>query len=118
MIKQLLSLSLVIGKFYLAGKVLIWVYEKINNPEDNIPEEKIIMICELKERIQMLAEDSNCIPKCEFVFKNGEDARDGDDAESTGESTNKNRIISKLTERINIISLGTQAASNFNRSIR
>ena len=33
MIKQLLSLSLVIGKFYLAGKVLIWVYEKINNPE-------------------------------------------------------------------------------------
>jgi len=28
-----LSLSLVIGKFYLAGKVLIWVYEKINNPE-------------------------------------------------------------------------------------
>jgi hypothetical protein len=33
MIKQLLSLSLVIGKFYLAGKVLIWVYEKMNNPE-------------------------------------------------------------------------------------
>ena len=33
MIKHLLSLSLVIGKFYLAGKVLIWVYEKINNPE-------------------------------------------------------------------------------------
>jgi hypothetical protein len=33
MIKQLLSLSLVIGKFYLSGKVLIWVYEKINNPE-------------------------------------------------------------------------------------
>jgi hypothetical protein len=33
MIKQLLSLSLVIGKFYLVGKVLIWVYEKINNPE-------------------------------------------------------------------------------------
>lgn len=33
MIKQLLSLSLVIGKFYLAGKVLIWVYEKINHPE-------------------------------------------------------------------------------------
>lgn len=33
MIKQLLSSSLVIGKFYLAGKVLIWVYEKINNPE-------------------------------------------------------------------------------------
>jgi hypothetical protein len=33
MIKQLLSLSLVVGKFYLAGKVLIWVYEKINNPE-------------------------------------------------------------------------------------
>jgi hypothetical protein len=33
MIKQLLSLSLVIGKFYLAGKVLIWVYEKTNNPE-------------------------------------------------------------------------------------
>jgi hypothetical protein len=33
MIKQLLSLSLVIGKFYLASKVLIWVYEKINNPE-------------------------------------------------------------------------------------
>lgn len=33
MIKQLLSLSLVVGKFYLAGKVLIWVYEKINHPE-------------------------------------------------------------------------------------
>ena len=33
MIKQLLSLSLVVGKFYLASKVLIWVYEKINNPE-------------------------------------------------------------------------------------
>jgi hypothetical protein len=33
MIKQLLSLSLVIGKFYLAGKVLIWVYEKMNSPE-------------------------------------------------------------------------------------
>ena len=33
MIKQLLSLFLVIGKFYLAGKVLIWVYEKMNNPE-------------------------------------------------------------------------------------
>jgi hypothetical protein len=33
MVKQLLSLSLVIGKFYLAGKVLIWVYEKMNNPE-------------------------------------------------------------------------------------
>ena len=33
MIKQLLSLSLVIGKFYLAGKVLIWFYEKMNNPE-------------------------------------------------------------------------------------
>jgi len=33
MIKQLLSLSLIIGIFYLAGKVLIWVYEKINNPE-------------------------------------------------------------------------------------
>jgi hypothetical protein len=33
MIKQLLSLSLVIGKFYLAIKVLIWAYDKINYPE-------------------------------------------------------------------------------------
>jgi len=33
MIKQLLSLSLVIGKFYLAGKVLIWVYERMKYPE-------------------------------------------------------------------------------------
>jgi hypothetical protein len=33
MIKQLLSLSLVIGKFYLAGKVLIWAYERIKYPE-------------------------------------------------------------------------------------
>jgi hypothetical protein len=33
MIKQLLSLSLVIGKFYLAGKVLIWTYERMKYPE-------------------------------------------------------------------------------------
>ena len=64
MIKQLLSLSLVIGKFYLAGKVLIWVYEKINNPENivlndinksfkNLPEKRKRFIIAINSKLNV-----------------------------------------------------------------